>query len=59
MSKNSMKRLTDPSFRYVPSRVHESGSDYLRNKFRKMMREIEAQKKAQTPVNVTELRKKK
>ena len=54
-----MKRITDSDFRYVPSRVHESGSDYLRNKFRKMIREMEAQKKAQAPINVTELRKKK
>lgn len=50
-----MKRITDKDFRYVPSRVHESGSDYLHKKFKKMMREIEAQKK---PTNVTELLRK-
>ena len=41
-----MKRILDADFRYVPARVHETGSDYLRNKFRKLMREHEAKRKA-------------
>ncbi len=39
-------RILDPNFKYVPSRVHEAGSDYLRKKFRRLMRKQKAREEA-------------
>ena len=41
-----MKSILDPSFKYTPSRVHADGSDYLRAKFKRLMREEEAKRAA-------------
>jgi tripartite-type tricarboxylate transporter receptor subunit TctC len=39
-------RILDPDFKYVPAKVHQAGSDYLRAKFRKMMRDQKARDRA-------------
>ena len=47
-----MKRITDPDFRYVPAAKTDIRKTFARIR-------AEQKKAAQTPVNVTELRKKK
>lgn len=37
-----MKRITDPTFRYVPAASHESDPLYLLRKFRRIIRERKA-----------------
>jgi len=40
------KSILDPTFRYVPARVHQDSSDYLRAKFRKLMKAEADRRKA-------------